>query len=77
MLNVSKIRHTVANESAHFSTFIILHFRPDVNRDVMLNKCKVRRTAAEAKMVLTSIIPLFRDLSIGFKCKIYVKLDVL
>ena len=62
MLNVSKIRHTMANESAHFSTFIILHFRPDVNRGVMLNKRKVRRTAAEAKMVLTSIIPLFSRL---------------
>ena len=59
MLNVSKVRRTMANESAHFSTFIISHFRPDVNRDAMLNKCKVRRTAAEAKMVLTSIIPLF------------------
>lgn len=62
MLNVSKVRRTVANESAHFSTFIILHFRPDVNRDVMLNKCKVRRTAAEVKMFLTSIIPLFSRL---------------
>ena len=62
MLNVSKIRHTMANESAHFSTFIILHFRPDVNRDAMLNKRKVRRTAAEAKMFLTSIIPLFSRL---------------
>ena len=62
MLNVSKIRHTMANESAHFSTFIILHFRPDVNRDVMLNKRKVRRTTAEAKMFLTSIIPLFSRL---------------
>ena len=59
MLNVSKIRHTVATESAHFSTFIILHFRLDVNRDVMLNKSKVRRTAAEAKMFLTSIVLLF------------------
>ena len=59
MLNFSKVRRTMANESAHFSTFIISHFRPDVNRDVMLNKCKVRRTAAEAKMFLTSIIPLF------------------
>ena len=59
MLNVSKIRHTMANESAHFSTFIILHFRPDVNRDMMLNKRKVRRTAAEAKTVLTSIVLLF------------------
>ena len=59
MLNVSKIRRTMANESAHFSTFIILHFRPDVNRDAMLNKRKVRRTAAEVKMFLTSIIPLF------------------
>lgn len=62
MLNVSKVRRTVANESAHFSTFIILHFRPDVNRDVMLNKRKVRRTAAEVKMFLTSIIPLFSRL---------------
>ena len=62
MLNVSKIRRTVANESAHFSTFIISHFRPDVNRGVMLNKCKVRRTAAEAKMVLTSIVLLFSRL---------------
>lgn len=59
MLNVSKVRRTMANESAHFSTFIILHFRPDVNRDAMLNKCKVRRTAAEAKMFLTSIVLLF------------------
>lgn len=59
MLNVSKVRLTMANESAHFSTFIISHFRPDVNRDAMLNKCKVRRTAAEAKMVLTSIVLLF------------------
>ena len=59
MLNVSKVRSTVANESAYFSAFIILHFRPDVNRDAMLNKCKVRRTAAEAKMVLTSIVLLF------------------
>lgn len=59
MLNVSKVRHTVATESAHFSTFIILHFRPDVNRNVMLNKCKIRHTAAEVKMVLTPIIPLF------------------
>ena len=59
MLNVSKVRRTMANESAHFSTFIILHFRPDVNRDVVLNKCKVRRTAAEAKMFLTSIVLLF------------------
>lgn len=62
MLNVSKVRRTMANESAHFSTFIILHFRPDVNRDVMLNKRKVRRTAAEVKMFLTSIIPLFSRL---------------
>ena len=62
MLNVSKIRHTMAIESAHFSTFIILHFRPDVNRDVTLNKCKVRRTAAEAKMVLTFIVLLFSRL---------------
>ena len=62
MLNVSKVRRTMANESAHFSTFIILHFRPDVNRNVMLNKCKVRRTAAEVKMFLTSIIPLFSRL---------------
>lgn len=62
MLNVSKIRHTMANESAHFSTFIIPHFRPDVNRDVTLNKSKVRRTAAEAKMVLTSIVLLFSRL---------------
>ena len=62
MLNVSKIRHTMANESAHFSTFIILHFRPDVNRDAMLNKRKVRRTAAEAKTVLTSIVLLFSRL---------------
>ena len=59
MLNVSKIRHTMANESAHFSTFIISHFRPNVNRDAMLNKRKVRRTAAEAKMFLTSIVLLF------------------
>ena len=59
MLNVCKVRRTMANESAHFSTFIIPHFRPDVNRDAMLNKCKVRRTAAEAKMVLTSIVLLF------------------
>ena len=59
MLNVSKVRHTVATESAHFFTFIILHFRPDVNRNVMLNKCKVRHTVAEVKMVLISIIPLF------------------
>ena len=49
----------MANESAHFSTFIISHFRPYVNRDVMLNKRKVRRTAAEVKMVLTSIVLLF------------------
>lgn len=62
MLNVSKIRHTVATESAHFSTFIISHFRPNVNRDAMLNKRKVRRTAAEAKMVLTSIVLLFSRL---------------
>ena len=62
MLNVSKVRRTVAIKSAHFSTFIILHFRPDVNRDVVLNKCKVRRTAAEAKMVLTSIVLLFSRL---------------
>ena len=62
MLNVSKIRRTMANESAHFSTFIISHFRSDVNRDMMLNKRKVRRTAAEAKMVLTSIILLFSRL---------------
>ena len=62
MLNVSKIRHTMANESAHFSTFIILHFRPNVNRDVMLNKCKVRRTAAEARMFLISIVLLFSRL---------------
>ena len=59
MLNVSKVRRTMANESVHFSTFIILHFRPDVNRDVVLNKCKVRHTAAEAKMFLTSIVLLF------------------
>ena len=59
MLNVSKVRRTVANESAHFSTFIILHFRSNVNMDAMLNKRKVRRTAAEAKMVLTSIVLLF------------------
>ena len=59
MLNVGKVRRTVANESAHFSAFIILHFRLNVNRNVMLNKCKVRRTAAEAKMVLTSIVLLF------------------
>ena len=59
MLNVSKVRRTVANESAHFSTFIILHFRPEVNRDVMLNKYKVRCTAAEVKTVLTSIVLLF------------------
>lgn len=52
----------MANEGAHFSTFIISHFRPDVNRDVMLNKRKVRRTAAEAKMVLTSIVLLFSRL---------------
>lgn len=62
MLNVSKVRHTVAIKSAHFSTFIILHFRPDVNRDIMLNICKVRRTAAEVKMVLTSIVLLFSRL---------------
>lgn len=62
MLNVSKIRHTVATESAHFSTFIIPHFRPDVNREVMLNKCKVRHTTAEVKMVLTSIVLLFSRL---------------
>ena len=59
MLNVSKVRRTMANESAYFSTFIILHFRPDVNRNVMLNKRKVIRTAAEVKMVLTSIVLLF------------------
>lgn len=58
MLNVCKVRRT----SAHFSTFIISHFRPDVNRDVVLNKCKVRRTAAEVKMVLTSIVLLFSRL---------------
>ena len=52
----------MANESAHFSTFIILHFRPYVNRDAMLNKRKVRRTAAEAKTVLTSIVLLFSRL---------------
>lgn len=62
MLNFSKVRRTMANESAHFSTFIILHFRPDVNRDVMLNKSKVRRTAAKVKMVLTSIVLLFSRL---------------
>ena len=62
MLNVSKVRRTVANESAHFSTFIISHFRLDVNRNMMLNKCKVRRTAAEARMVLTSIVLLFSRL---------------
>ena len=62
MLNVCKIRHTMANESAYFSTFIISHFRPDVNRDVMLNKRKVRRTAAEVKMFLTSIVLLFSRL---------------
>ena len=77
MLNVSKIRRTVANESAHFSTFIISHFRPDVNRGVMLNKRKVRRTAAEAKWFSLLLYYFFRGLSIGFKCKIYVKLDVL
>ena len=52
----------MANESAYFSTFIISHFRPEVNRDVMLNKRKVRRTAAEAKMFLTSIVLLFSRL---------------
>ena len=62
MLNVSKVRRTMANESAYFSTFIILHFRPNVNRNVMLNICKVRCTAAEAKMVLTSIVLLFSRL---------------
>ena len=62
MLNVSKVRRTMANEGAHFSTFIILHFRPDVNRDVMLNKRKARHTAAEVKMVLTSIVLLFSRL---------------